>query len=588
MLLNRLLLCAALCGVMFVARAASSEAATPQVRSILVASVAGVHAGERIVVGVQQRIAEGWHTYGRDPGDAGLPTRIRWTVPDGAVAGAIQWPQPKRFQQGLVTSFGYEGDVTLRADVSVPPTMHAGEDFAVSADVSWIVCRDVCVPQRAALSLSLPVLATGEPAGPGSLVAGEASAADPPQSLAAALGLALLGGLVLNLMPCVFPVLSIKALSLLQQARHSPRKARLHGWAYTAGVLASFVLLGLALVALKLGGAHVGWGFQYQSPAFVLIIAWLMFAVGLSLSGLFVPGASAAGWGSALAARAGYGGSFFGGALAAVVATPCTAPFMGAAIGHALTQPAATLLAIFIALGVGLALPYLLLSHWPALQRHLPRPGRWMEHLKQGLAFPMYAAAVWLVWVLAQQGGPAAVAAALGGMLAIAFAAWVLRSTRSPRARVRRTGAAIAAAALATAWLSGPAVLQARDETPDATEVYSAQRLQELRAQGRPVFLYFTAAWCISCLVNERVALADRDVRQAFARAGIAVLKGDWTQQDRQITAKLDEFGRSGVPLYVYYPAGGEPVVLPQILTPGIVLGAVQASSQHALLRPQQ
>jgi thiol:disulfide interchange protein DsbD len=391
---------------------------------------------------------------------------------------------------------------------------------------------------------------------------------------------ALLGGLVLNLMPCVFPVLSIKALSLLGHARDAPRTARLHGIAYTLGVLASFTLLGVALILLKAGGAQAGWGFQFQSPAFVLATAYLMCAVGLNLSGVFEVGGGLAGVGDALASRAGYAGSFFTGMLATVVATPCTAPFMGGAVAYALAQPPAKLLAVFLSMGVGLALPYLLLSARPVLQRHLPRPGPWMVRVRQAFAFPMYGAAVWLVWVLARQSGVDAGAAALGGMVALAFAGWLYGATRFASSFIRRVGGAGAALVVAAALAAGHAAIrhgQPAAATGVAWTPYSAGRLQALRAAGKPVFVNLTASWCITCLVNEKVALNDLRVDAAFRQAGIRYLKGDWTSQDERITALLRQFGRSGVPLYVFYPAGADsrPVVLPQLLTPGIVLDAI-------------
>ena len=408
--------------------------------------------------------------------------------------------------------------------------------------------------------------------------------------LASALLLALLGGVILNLMPCVFPILSMKALSLLKNAHQAPLQTRLHGIAYTLGVLASFALLGVLLIVLKAGGARIGWGFQFQSPVFVLAVAYLIFAVGLSLSGVFSVGGSVMGVGSSLADRPGYIGSFFTGVLATIVATPCTAPFMGAALGYALTQPPAALMAVFLSLGCGVALPYLLISTWPALQRRLPRPGAWMDKLKQGLAFPMYATAAWLVWVLAQQAGVNAIAIALGGMIAIGFSAWLYETTRNSGVIARRSAASVASIALATALIGGYIGLKAIP--PDGPrhsastsegnnwESYSPERLQALRAEGKPVFLNLTAAWCITCLVNERVALSERAVLDAFNNSGITYLKGDWTNQDDRITKLLAEFGRSGVPLYVIYPKGANasPVVLPQILTPKIVLAAIEAT----------
>lgn len=409
-------------------------------------------------------------------------------------------------------------------------------------------------------------------------------------ALLTAAALAFLGGIILNLMPCVFPVLSIKALALLKHAEQSARQQRLHGVAYTGGVLASFTLLALVLIALKAAGSQIGWGFQYQSPVFVLLVALLMFAVGLSLSGVLNFGTSLMGVGSSLASGSGYSSSFFTGVLAAVVATPCTAPFMGAAIGYALSQPALQMLVVFWGLGLGLALPYLLLAWWPSLQRRLPKPGLWMEWVKQAMAFPMYLTSVWLIWVLGQQASVDVVAYALAGMVLIAFAAWLFQITRNSRPALAHTGTALALSAVLLAiaggyWSavndaagSGTASVAADKQQDQHWQTYSAEALQALRAEGKPVFLNFTAAWCISCLVNERVALSQSSVQQAFKQQNITYLKGDWTNQDAAITAKLAEFDRSGVPLYVFYPPGvnSAPQVLPQILTPDIVISAIK------------
>ncbi len=401
---------------------------------------------------------------------------------------------------------------------------------------------------------------------------------------AGALLFALLGGVILNLMPCVFPVLSIKALSLVSHSNYSAVEIRRQGYVYTLGVLASFAVLALLLILLKAGGSQVGWGFQFQSPIFVLLVAYLLFAVGLSLSGVFFIGGSVTGAGSSLAEKPGYSGSFFTGVLATVVATPCTAPFMAAALGYAVAQPPLKLLAIFLSLGLGLALPYLLLSCWPRLQRWLPRPGLWMERAKQLLAFPMYAAAIWLVWVLVQQAGVDAVITALGGMLLIAIAAWLYDSTRTLTNGKRNLGnvSVLALVLLAVgfggAQVNSPAHAAQKSAAADANwEAYSDERLQSLLAEGKPVFLNFTASWCISCLVNERVALSTDAVKKQFEQQGIVYLKGDWTNRDPQITAFLKKFNRSGVPLYVFYPAGQaeSPKELPQILTPDLVVAAV-------------
>lgn len=406
--------------------------------------------------------------------------------------------------------------------------------------------------------------------------------------------LALVGGIILNLMPCVFPVLSIKALSLVSHSNQSPAQIRSHGFVYTLGVLASFAFLAVLLILLKAGGAQIGWGFQFQSPLFVLAVAYLMFAVGLSLSGVFFIGGSVAGVGSSLTEKPGYSGSFFTGVLATIVATPCTAPFMAAALGYALAQPAAKLLAIFLSLGLGLALPYLLLTCWPRLQRWLPRPGMWMERAKQILAFPMYAAAIWLVWVLVQQAGVNAIVIALGGMLLIAFAAWLYDTTLVSSTRARKAGAVSALALLLLVLVmsylainsSSTSVAKDTESGSKKTieqnwEPYSDARLNELLREGKPVFLNFTASWCISCLVNERVALSDDKVKETFKQEGITYLKGDWTNRDVAITQFLQKFNRSGVPLYVFYPAGksDQPAELPQILTPDMVISAVTSKT---------
>jgi thiol:disulfide interchange protein DsbD len=415
------------------------------------------------------------------------------------------------------------------------------------------------------------------------------AAATADTSLLAAMLLALAGGIILNLMPCVFPVLSIKALALIRHGVHADRSTRLHGFAYTAGIILSFLVLAALLLLFRAGGAQIGWGFQFQAPGFVLAMAWLMFAIGLSLSGVFTLGNSIAGLGAGLTERAGYSGSFFTGVLATIVATPCTAPFMGVAIAYALAQPAPHLILVFASLGLGLALPYLLLCNWPLLQRCLPRPGLWMERLKQVFAFPMYATALWLGWVLVLQAGTDSLLLVFGGMLVIALAAWIFDTTRHFAESRRRIATvlclALVIAAYAFGYLNlkpqGAAVQGAAESTGQYWESYSEARLQALRAEGKPVFLNFTAAWCITCLANERVALNKEKVLHAFREGGITYLKGDWTNQDAAITKKLAEFGRNGVPLYVYYPPGkqAQPIVLPQLLTPEIVLEHI-ASSQ--------
>src|SRR6516162_5124494 len=396
-----------------------------------------------------------------------------------------------------------------------------------------------------------------------------------------ALLLAFLGGIVLNAMPCVFPILSLKLLSLARQA-HGHRSEQLgHGLAYTGGVLVSFAALGDALLALRAGGRAIGWGFQLQTPVFIAVIAYLLLAMGLSLSGVATFGTGLSGTGGRLAGRSGLTGTFFTGVLATIVATPCTAPFMGAALGFALIAPAPVAIGIFLALGLGLAAPYLVATIIPGWQRVLPRPGAWMELVKQLLAFPLYGTVAWLIWVLIQEAGPGESLSALFGLVLVGFAVWIYGRTRLAAPLGRRLGVGLAAVGTAAAIFLAASLTETDARMTNAAherlayEPFTAQRLSLLEAMGKPVFVNLTASWCVTCLINERVALDSDAVRQAFAARGIVALKGDWTTQNPEITALLQQFGRSGVPLYLLYGDKGEPVILPQILTAASVLDAL-------------
>lgn len=693
------LLCLAVLAAMPARAGESAAIRSSRAAVTLVSDTDAVRTGQPMRLGLRVRLAPGWHTYWRNPGDAGVAPELTLTLPAGAVVGDLQWPTPVRLPEGPLMTYGYTGEVLLPVTV----TPGAGP-LHVEASAAWLVCETICVPEEGRFTLDLPPgnpqpgdLAPGAPApsaqaplfaaadarmprpspfpatvapdgtltlrgaglsaatvqdawffpgsdgtvenaAPGRLVAGDgeislllnpgvlkpgqaaaaglagtvvlrdpggqetyldvaaqpgaapASAlADPAAAFAAApvaafaaaplaqtLLLALMGGLLLNLMPCVFPVLAMKAMALARMSGAALGEVRRHALSYTAGVMAAFGALGGALLALRAAGGAVGWGFQFQSPAFVAAMAWVLFGVGLNLSGVFSVGGRLTGTGQGLAARGGHAGSFATGALAVLVATPCTAPFMGAAIAAALAAPAAVTVLVFAAMGLGLAAPYAVLALLPGAARLLPRPGAWMDVLRGVLAFPMYAAAAWLVWVISQQAGPDGVLAALGGLVLVGFAAWSYGLAQASGGRWLGRGAALAAVALAAALLpalgAAPAA-QAEAVSAEGIEPYTPARLASLRADGRPVFVNMTAAWCVSCLVNERVALAPAAVRDAFATHRVAYLKGDWTRGDPAITAFLREHGRDGVPLYVFYPAGsGAPTVLPQILTEAAVL----------------
>jgi thiol:disulfide interchange protein DsbD len=393
-----------------------------------------------------------------------------------------------------------------------------------------------------------------------------------------ATGLAFLGGLLLNLMPCVFPVLFLKGLSLVNSGNEERHKLRAHGLVYTAGILASFWALVAVLLGLRAAGATLGWGFQFQSPVFLALMAGLLFFLGLSLAGQFEIGLSITGTGGSLARKQGYTGSFFTGVLAVVVATPCTAPFMGAALGYALAQSAAVTFAVFTALALGLALPYVALTFQPAWTRLLPKPGAWMEVLRQAVAVPIFATAIWLAWVLVRGYGADMLLALLSSFLLLAIAGWFLG--RWPAKRWATAVAALIVIGVITLSAIAPRRLisaaSPAAEAQGSWQPWSAQAVSAYKAQGRPVLVDFTASWCLSCQVNERVALNQPSVQKAFQDANVALLKADWTRGDDAITQTLTGLGRSGVPAYaLYVPGEAQPRLLPEALTPGIVIDAV-------------
>ncbi|HKN20177.1 MAG TPA: thioredoxin family protein, partial [Terracidiphilus sp.] len=437
----------------------------------------------------------------------------------------------------------------------------------------------------AAPALALPATAVGPPVAPAFSFA----------ALASTVFFAFLGGLLLNLMPCVFPVLFLKGLALVQSGSEERHKLRAHGLVYTVGILVSFWALVGLLLGLRAAGATLGWGFQFQSPIFLLVLAGLLFFFGLSLAGQFEIGLTLTSAGGSLAAKQGYAGSFFTGVLAVIVATPCTAPFMGAAIGYALAQPAAVTFAIFTALALGLAAPYVALTLQPAWTRLLPKPGVWMDILKQAVSVPIFGTVIWLTWVVAEAYGANLLLALLSIFLLLAIAGWFLGRWPAQRWAMVIAGAILLAAiALAvfgkryaeedqkevteTAALIESGRIAGADLRPvaGAWQPWSSDAVQHALAAGQPVFVDFTASWCLSCQVNERVALSRPEVMQAFGERNVALFKADWTREDPAITQALTALGRSGVPVYALYsPEQNGPQLLPQVLTPGIVLDAI-------------
>ena len=488
------------------------------------------------------------------------------------------------------------GDVVVWFDqVEIPVPVRRGStaahDIVVEASFQGCLADGICYPPMTrALTVSLPAGAgaTASVAGAASAatpagVAAEAAATGGWAGLLPALLFALLGGLVLNLMPCVLPVLSFKALGLAQASR-SHAHARAHALAYTAGVLATFALVGGVVLGLRSAGQALGWGFHLQQPGLLAALALLMFGIGLSLSGLFQVGAGWAGVGQSLTEKSGMTGDFFTGVLAVVVASPCTAPFMAGALGYAFTAPVAAALGVFLMLGLGLALPFLLIGFVPALAARLPRPGAWMETLKLWLAYPMYLTAVWLLWVFGKQRGMDAAALLLVGAVLLALALWWYERQRLDGTPGRRALAyVLLGLALGVSVVSARFHAPVRGATPapgDEKVAFSRATLATLRAQGKPVFVDMTADWCITCKVNEKAVLDTAAFKALLARTGAVYMVGDWTNEDPEISAFLDEYHSPGVPLYVVFPADGGPGRrLPQVLSQATMQQALEAAA---------
>jgi thiol:disulfide interchange protein DsbD len=688
--------------------------ATDNVKARLISEVDGVGPGQVFWVALELNIRDGWHTYWRNPGDSGEPTKLAWQLPPGFTAGDIVWTTPHRFEIAPLVNYGYAKHAVHLVQITAPKDLKAGAPVTLAAKASWLVCSDVCIPEGADLQLTMPAgaqaggidpkelslfataradLPSAQPAPTSARVAGDqlvvtlgsewgatlpqikslsffpydeggieyatpqkltrtkdavelsmkvgykppkagairgvlvvsqqngtqldtvpieiaadysGAGADqvkagprfapltqahqePEHSLIVLMLLAMLGGLILNLMPCVFPVLSIKAISVVEQAKKHPGIVRIKGLVFAAGVISSMLALAAVLLGLRAGGEEIGWGFQLQSPLFVTLLIYLLLAVGLNLSGVFEFGGGLAGVGDGLTHGDGYRASFFTGLLTTLVATPCTAPFMAPALGAALTQPAINALCIFAALGIGLSLPFVLLSFAPWMRRVLPKPGAWMDTLKQVFAFPIYASAAWLLWVLSHETSSFGLGAALAGTVLIGLAAWAYQKSSSSSGGGKVTVLVTAAASLLLAIIlpirfadvaaatAAPGESAQSKADADEWQPYSAARVAELTAAGRPLLVNFTASWCLTCLVNERNAFSDSAVQEIFRDKKVTLMKGDWTNRDPAITHALAAFGRAGVPLYVVYnskPGSTEPLVLPQLLTAGAIQSA--------------
>jgi thiol:disulfide interchange protein DsbD len=661
------------------------------VQARLVADTTAIVPGKSFRVGLVLEMAPRWHSYWKYAGDAGIPTSLAWQLPAGFTAGPLEWPLPgAEIEPGDIEVYGYGDEVMLLQTITPPAQLPPGE-VELRADAAWLVCADLCIPGKAALSLKLPVAATAEPANadlfakwaarvpadtplpfpvawtrsgdtlqatihpgggaqsveffplpksataevghpritgdaaigftisiaskddlagviavkdatatrawtvevhPTAAAAKPTTASQQPStfsSLWAALFSGFLGGLILNLMPCVLPVIALKIFGFVAQAGRSRRAILGHGLAFAAGVFAWFLGLGAVIVGLRAAGDGATWAFQFQNVWFNLALAAIVLVFALNLFGVFelvLPGRATTRLGEA-GAHEGWVGSFFQGAFATLLATPCTGPFLGASLGFAFSQPAVVTMAFFACMAAGLALPYVVLSAQPAWVRFLPKPGAWMERLKQFMGFPLLAALLWLLYIVGQQRGPDAIVWAGAFLLALALACWLYGLASAPAARRRAIPLLVALAlVLGGGWLFlgrlFPSAAGAQSSTVENADgipwqPFTQTALDRLLAGGKPVFVDFTAAWCLSCKYNERAAIDTPAVRAKFRELGIVPLRADWTNANPEITAALQRFGRVGVPFYVLYPAGkpNAPITLPELLTEQIVLDAL-------------
>jgi DsbC/DsbD-like thiol-disulfide interchange protein/cytochrome c biogenesis protein CcdA len=669
-----------------------------QVRASLVSSVDTVQPGRPFIVALHLVHQPEWHTYWVNPG-TGLPTSLKWTLPPGWSAGDFQWPTPEVLKDatGAVSGNGYEGDLLLPVTITPPADAPPGP-VQLKAAAEWLMCRDVCKPGKADLSLALQVSA-GSPqpdsawagrigsvlaslprpvpgwtvaasrdaktvtltvarrssapqlpaptslhffadddlvafdqpqaiaddghggfvltlpiaidappnatkllgvltsetgwlpdhslrglrvdvpfgaAPPAAVISGPSPSAEPAAGLAGTLVLAFVGGLILNLMPCVFPVIGIKILGFVNQAGKERGKVVAHGLSFSAGVLLSFWALAALLAVLRAGGSQLGWGFQLQSPTFVFGLAAVMLVFALNMSGVFEFGLSATSIGSDLQGKSGLLGSFLTGMLATVVATPCSAPFLAPALGAALALSTTASFLIFTAIAVGLSTPYLLLSAFPAAVKILPRPGEWMVTFRQLLAFPLYGTVGYLAWVLAGQVSENDLLTVFVGLTFVAMGAWAYgRWQAAAQAGRRRFGVLLAVALVALgAWIGWP---KPAGPTDIVWDKWSPEAVAQLQADHRIVYVDFTARWCATCQANKKLVFHSADVLRTFHDKNIATLRGDWTNKDPAITAELAKYHRSAVPFnLVWLPGRSDPIILPSLLTPGIVLDAVR------------
>lgn len=635
-----------LCAAIFVSPVfgdAGGKGATEKknVEAKLIADTREVKSNLPFRLGVELMMRPGWHTYYKESGDAGLPTKIEWILPEGFKAGPLEWEKPNKFNDGGIVTFGYHDHTVIGAHIVAPNGLQAGKDLKFKAKVTWLACKESCVPGGEDVELTLKSVSSDALTSAGDVskfanLGFSGNVQDLPQphtgaaeaagaqvsvldtnfnlegqgeskiSLAAYFGLALLGGFILNFMPCVLPVIAIKIISLVEQANENPTRVKLLGLTFAAGIMASFLSLAAIVLSIQAAGQKIGWGFQFQYPPFVIAMASVILVLSLSLFGLFyvsAPGGQGAI--DKLASKDGFAGTFFKGVLATVLSTPCTAPALGTAVGFAFSQSSFVILGIFATVGLGMALPYLLLTINPKWMRFIPRPGVWMEKFKEAMGFVLLATVVWLLGILGSQVGEQGVIWTGYFLTAIAFSVWFvgrftdLTSSLARKATIYPIAIAIVGLAFyfcvytrpeLALWDKQPAAVQAATTTASAGddlrwEPFSINALNRRLAENKMIFLDFTAAWCLTCQANEQTVLRNKEVVDKLKALNVVTMKADWTKQDPEITNLLAKFNRSGVPLYVVFPAGkvNSPIVLPEVITPSIVIDKLtQAASDKS------
>ena len=576
------------------------------VRAELLADSAQIAPGDTVRVGVLLQIEDGWHIYGEDPGLSGLPTEVSWDLPEGVEAGDLRYPEPEIFEFEGEREFGYSGEVLLQATLRLPDDL--SETLTIGATASWLACEDLCIPGSATLDIALPVgdetVAVeahrdlfGEREAPASAPEGPAEAVGDRErvtigTFAMYLLFGFIGGIILNIMPCVLPVIGLKFMGLVKHAGDSPRQIIAHAWVFTAGIVASLWVLAIFVVALQATGRLLGQGFQLANFPFLVIMSSVIFVLGLSMLGVFLLDLGTGVYKKAdeVSRKSGFGGSFGNGILVALLATPCTAPVLGVAMGFAFTQPPWVTFVMFTAVGLGLAFPFIVLGHFPGWVRFIPKPGVWMEYLKQGMGFLMMAAVVWLLWLIHEVRGGEAAVWTVAFLLVLAFAAWLFgtfRNRLSSRARRILHGAIVGIVVFGVLGIletrldwRGPGEARAAvaggadwDDWSGGIpwEPFSPERLNELLEEtDRPVFVNFTAAWCITCKANERAVIDTSAGRAVLEETGTIPVYADWTDMGGEIGEMLREFDRAGIPFYLVYGRDRDnPETLSEVLTPG-------------------